>query len=67
MVQEIPVVGNPAYHRAGILPQMLLQPVYGLGVEMVGRLIEAEARRVAEATDGTRPHGDARRQSMVTG
>ncbi len=39
MIQEIPVVGN-RYHRAGILLQMLLQPVYGLGVEMVGRLIE---------------------------
>ena len=43
---------------------MLLQPVYGLGVEMWLVGSSSEARQVAEATDGTRPHGDARRQRM---
>ena len=29
-------------HCAGILLQMLLQPSYGLGIQMVGRLVEQQ-------------------------
>ncbi len=39
MVEEIAVVRDGDY-RTGILLQVLLEPVDGFGVEMVGRLVK---------------------------
>jgi hypothetical protein len=45
IVEEIAVVGDDE-DGAGILPQMALEPVDRLGVEMVGRLVEEQQLRL---------------------
>ena len=41
VVEEVAVVGDDQ-DRAGILAQMALEPVHGLGVEMIGRLVKQQ-------------------------
>ncbi len=41
IVEEVAVVGD-GDNRAGVLLQVLLQPGHGLGVEVVGRLVEQQ-------------------------
>ena len=47
VVEEVPVVGD-GDDRARVLGQVLLQPLDGLGVQMVGRLVEQEQVRLLE-------------------
>jgi hypothetical protein len=39
VVEEVPVVGD-RHHSAGVLLQVLLQPLDALGIQVVGGLIE---------------------------
>ena len=41
VVQKIPVVGDRD-HRALIVLEMVLEPLDGFGVEMIGRLVQQE-------------------------
>ena len=47
IVEEVAVVGDDQ-DRAGIVAQMAFEPVDGLGVEMVGRLVEQQQFRLLQ-------------------
>ena len=65
VVEEVPVVGDRD-HGAGVLLQVLLQPLHALGVEVVGRLVEQQQVGLLEqqlaqrdpAALATGEHGD---------
>ena len=46
-VEEMPVVRDDDQH-AFVLAQIVLQPVHGIEVKIVGRLVEQQRRRIAE-------------------
>jgi hypothetical protein len=47
VVEEVPVVRD-GDHGAGVLLQVLLEPLHTLGIEMVGRLVEQQEIRLLE-------------------
>ena len=53
IVEEVAVVGDHQ-HRAGIFLEMAFQPLDALGVEVVGRLVEQQDRRLLDQQPGQR-------------
>ncbi len=61
VVEEVPVVGD-GKHGAGVLREVLLEPLHRLGVQVVGRLVEQQQVGLAAAAACTAPPGDAHRR-----
>ena len=53
VIEEITVVGDHQ-HRAGIFFEMVFQPLDALGIEVVGRLVEQQDRRLLDQQAGQR-------------